>query len=438
MWYVQSLSGDPFNTGQALCYAESTDCLHWEKPLSSRCLPYGEHTETNIVQRDAVAEVVLNHDRSDPSRKFLMLNCPYGQARERGQHTNSMVAASPDGLSWTTISEDTPYRHQHHMRPMWDEAIQRWIAYGQYSHHWNYLHRKRQIGRQESADFINWSPKEVVLSVDWNPNLPPHLEFHEMSVRKVGGLYIGIAGEFMAEPLWQVRDGHNWRDIAHVRLGLYVSRDGKRWQRVGGPGPWVDNRGPGTIDHGYVCSTANGQLVHDAKIHIPYMAGPGKQHWFGDRYDPPTPVLPEAEFERGKRAWRDLVEILGGYPRRRRSTGVLILREDGWAGLRPTYERGKVITRQFVFEGDTLRINAEAHGGYVRVEVLDPTFQSYDGYSAADCDPVFSDDPRQIWHSVSWRGSTDVRGLWNKPVRLVFDLHQASLYSFQFQKGSGD
>ena len=437
LWYTQSLTGDPFNTGQLLCYAESTDCLHWEKPLSDRCLPYQDYTETNIVLRDAVANVVLNHDQGDPERKFLLLNCPYGQARERGQSINSTVAASSDGLHWTTISDDTPYRHQHHIRPMWDESIQKWIAYGQYSHHWDFLHRKRQIGLQESVDFINWSPKEVAISVDWEPNLPPHLEFHEMSVRKIGGLYIGITGEFMAEPLWNVRDGHNWRDHAHVRLGLYCSRDGRRWQRVGGAGPWVDNRGPESIDYGYVCSTANGQLVHDGKIHIPCMAGPGKQHWFGDTYTAPNPIVPEAEFERGKREWQSLEEVLGTYPRRPRSTGVLILREDGWAELKPTYERGKVITRQFVFEGDALKVNADAYGGYVRVEVLDPCFQPYDGFSAEECDPVYSDDPDQIWHTVSWKGKTDVRSLWNKPVRLVFHLHQASLYAFQFEETQG-
>ena len=148
----------------------------------------------------------------------------------------STVKASPDGLRWTTVSEDSTYRHHHEPRIIWDESIETWVAYSQYPHHWNFLHRKRQIGRQESEDFINWSPKEVVLSVDWEPNLPPNLEFHEMSVRRVGGQYIGIPGEFMAEPIWCSKDGANWRDRAFVRLGLYTSRDGKRWVRVGGPG----------------------------------------------------------------------------------------------------------------------------------------------------------------------------------------------------------
>ena len=437
-WYAQSLVGGAYgDRGMILCYAESTDCLHWEKPLSEKCIPYEEHGATNIVLWDSGHHIglVRNHDQSDPSRKYLMLYNPHDRARAQGKRNMSAVVASPDGLRWTTINEDTPYRHHHFQRIIWDGAIQKWIGYSQYSHHWNFLHRKRQVGRQESADFYNWSPKEVVVSVDWEPNLRPHLEFHEMSVRKVGGLYIGITGEFMSEPLWMVRGGHNWRDHAHTRLGLYVSRDGKRWQRVGGPGPWVDNRGPGSIDYGFVAVTVAGQLVHDGKTHVMYGAAPEKQHSFGRGYDPPSPIVPEDAYQQARRERDDLKSILGTYPRREGSYGALILREDGWAELKPVYERGKVITRQFVFEGDTLKINADAYGGYVRVEVLDPHFKPYEGFSAEECDPVYSDDPNQIWHTVNWRGSSDVRSLWNKPVRLVFHLHQASLYAFQFNEG---
>ena len=444
LWYAQSLTGDPFNTGQVLCYAESTDCLHWEKPLSKVCLSYKEHKSTNIVQRDtAGVTVVLNHDQSDPDRKFLMLYCAHGRAKEHNERrsaagavTNTLskntttVAASPDGLQWTDISADTPYRHHHESRIIWDEAIQKWVAYSQYSHHWNFLHRKRQIGRQESEDFINWSPKEIVISSDGDPNLAPHLEFHEMSVRKVGDLYIGIPAEFIAEPVWQVHEGRNWRDQAHIRLGLYTSRDGRRWQRVGGPEAWVENRGPGSIDYGCVCYTAAGMLEYDGKITIPYLACPDKQHWYTRQ---PHPIVPETTFEQGKREWERLKQNLGQHPRRKRSVGGLVLREDGWAKLSPVHERGKVITRQFVFEGNTLKVNSDAYGGYLRVEVVDPYFQPYEGFSVEDCDPTYSNNPNEIWHTITWNGDADVQTLWNKPVRLIFHLHQASLYAFQFE-----
>jgi hypothetical protein len=254
-----------------------------------------------------------------------------------------------------------------------------------------------------------------------------------MSVRKVGGLYIGIVGEFLAEPHWCVRDDTNWRDHAYVRRSLCCSRDGKRWQRVGGPGPWVENGRPGSIDYGYACFTVGGQLEFEGKCYIPYMAVPDKQHWFSHPSPPaPSPIVPTADFAAAKREWESLGQTLGRYPLQDRSVGVLVLREDGWAELKPLYEYGQVYTRQFVFEGDVLRINADCYGGYIRVEVLDPFLEPYPGFSAEECDPIFSDDPNRIWHDVRWQGNADVRPLWNKPCRLRFHLRQASLYAFQF------
>ena len=217
MWYWQGLTGHAFNEGQVLCYAESKDALQWEKPLRDDCLPFEGHKATNIVHPDvSQSGLALNHDRSDPDRKYLLVNWPPKAARVRPPDSPrlSRVDASPDGIRWHTISEESAFPHHHEQKIFWDGSIRRWVGFSQYSHHQNFLYRKRQIGRQESADFINWSPKEVALSADWDANLPPDLEMHDMSARKVGGLYIGITSEFMAEPFWQERDGHNWRDQA--------------------------------------------------------------------------------------------------------------------------------------------------------------------------------------------------------------------------------
>ena len=196
------------------------------------------------------------------------------------------------------------------------------------------------------------------------------------------------------------------------------------------PAPGSENGRPGSIDYGYACFTAAGQLELDGKCYVPYLAVPDKQHWF--YHPPPWPVVPEARYETAKREWDSLGQTLGRYPLQDRSVGVLVLREDGWAELKPLYEHGQVFTRQFVFEGDVLRINADCYGGYIRVEALDPLLEPYPGFSAAECDPIFSDDPNRIWHDVRWQGNADVRQLWNKPCRLRFHLRQASLYAFQF------
>ena len=434
MWYWQGLTGDPFNIGQVLCYAESSDALHWEKPLRDDCLPFHEHRATNIVHPDvSQSGLVLNHDRRDPERKFLLVNWPPQAARQRppGSPRLSQVDASADGIHWHTISAEARFPHHHEQKIFWDESIQKWVAYSQYSHHQDFLYRKRQIGRQESSDFINWSPKEVTLSADWDANLPPDLEMHDMSVRKVGGLYIGITGEFMAEALWQERDGHNWRDQAFCRLGLYTSRDGKRWQRVGGPEAWVDTGPPGAQDYGFACFTPAGVFEHGGKMVIPYSANPQKQNWL--RRTSPDPIHPQEEYARQQLAWAKR-QSLHGDPDPKRAVGGLILREDGWACLKPAYESGQVFTKQFVFEGDSLRINTDCQFGSVEVELLDPQFRPYEGFSAHLCDPVVG-PADQIWHTVRWQGNSDVRVLWNKPVRIRFGLREARIYAFQFIDG---
>ena len=63
----------------------------------------------------------------------------------------------------------------------------------------------RQIGRQTSSDFIRWSPKEVVLSTDWDPSLGPEREFHDASVIKQARLYIALVAEAHTEPIWSSR-----------------------------------------------------------------------------------------------------------------------------------------------------------------------------------------------------------------------------------------
>ena len=432
MWYWQTLTGDPFNQGQVLCYAESDDGLSWRKPLSEQCLPYREHKATNIVHRDVAASgLVLNHDRSDPQRKFLLLYCPYADAKEKkGGGILSRVAASADGLRWTVISEDVPQRHQHESRIIWDEAIQAYVAYSQYSHHWHYRPgRTRKIGRQTSPDFIHWSPKEAVLAVEDDPLLPPDREFHEASVRKVGGLYIAIVGESHMEPLWCVGGvGNNWRDQFHVTLVLYTSRDGRRFHRAHGLEPWVDNGPPGSRDYGFCSFTCAGTLEHEGRTIVTYNTNPYKQTWF-EHDPPPHTIVPSEEYKRQKALW-DLRKSLGNGPRRR-SVGGLILREDGWAKLEPVREQGIALTRQFVFEGDTLEINAQCDHGFIRVELLDPRLEPYPGFGEDACDPIHGPAHR-VWHAVTWRGNGDVRSLWNRPVRIRFELHQASLFAFQF------
>ena len=448
MWYKTLVSGNT-NSAQGtevvLCYAESEDALNWRKPMRKDCQPFADSRRTNIVMRDFDnGSIVLNPDRSDPGRKFLAVYNPSMEATRRGERVMSRVAASPDGISWRVISDNSPFRHHHQMRVIWDDACRKWVGYSQASHAFASSLHIRTIGRQESADFINWSPKRIILSSDWDPNVGPNVEFHTMSVRKAGGLYIGIVEEAHGERQWLVnRDGSNQRDQFHTKAALYASRDGHRFFRADGYRPWADNGPPGSQDYGYLAHTVAGYLLYKGRMVIAYSAFPHKQ-----RDTRPAGVsnhAPLASVQASRHHVEELSRYGMGNPMMdrvrpevplQRGIGALVLREDGWAALRPQYEVGQVITKQFVFEGDELRVNADCGYGLIRVALLDSELRPYPGFSLEESVPLHA-PPERIWHAAAWKDSPDMRQLWNRPVRICFSLLESSLYGFRFSYSPG-
>lgn len=435
MWYWQGTEGHVFNEGQVLCYAESGNAVDWVKPLRPDCIPFADQARTNIVHPDvSQSGIVLNHDQDDPARRFLLLNWPPREARRRTRSIRlSQVEASADGIRWHVISRESRRPHHHEQKIFWDESIARYVAYSQYSHHQNFMFRKRQIARMESEDFIHWSPKEMVLCSDWESDIPPHLEYHDMTVYPVGDQYVGIATAFGAEPFWQVRDSHNWRDQAFVYPLLFSSRDGRRFHHVGGTRPWVQNGPPGSPDYGMSCfCSAPTPLYHAGEMIIPYLASPHKQNWFG--HDAPTPLLPADSWQSQAAAWQQRETLRRGSLHR--AAYGYILREDGWVALEPVYEEGTVLTKQFVFEGDTLQVNCECSYGFLQAELLGPDFQPLAGFAQSDCVPLHIEVSDRAWHSIQWSSGADLRAFWNTPVRICFYLREVSLYGFRICRAS--
>jgi hypothetical protein len=85
-------------------------------------------------------------------------------------------------------------------------------------------------------------------------------------------------------------------------------------------------------------------------------------------------------------------------------------------------------TKPLVFIGDTLIVNANAEGGSITVEALDADNQPIEGFSAAQCRPLTTDDLR---HVVTWNDNPDCHTIQGRPIRLRFQLERAKLYSFE-------
>ena len=68
--------------------------------------------------------------------------------------------------------------------------------------------------------------------------------------------------------------------------------------------------------------------------------------------------------------------------------------------------------------------------GDVRVEIQDQAGQPLDGYSLADCGPIFGDELERV---VGWKAGSELGQLADRTIRLRFVLRDADLYAFQFK-----
>ena len=196
--------------------------------------------------------------------------------------------------------------------------------------------------------------------------------------------------------LWVFRidDGHNDGTI-HVEL--VSSRDGIEWKREEGDRPPLLELGAaGQWDDGML-HTPSQPLVEGDEIKLFYGAS--------DQ----THVSP----------------VAGGWGNC--AIGLATLRKDGFASLDAGEDVGSFTTRRLRPFSGPLRVNADARGGWVQVELLDSSGNVIPGFGKDQCDPVTDDGVDQV---VRWQGQDQ----WPesaRPVHLRFYLKNASLYSFR-------
>lgn len=106
------------------------------------------------------------------------------------------------------------------------------------------------------------------------------------------------------------------------------------------------------------------------------------------------------------------------------------LRQDGFVSASAGWKGGSVLTKPLTFYGSRLELNfATSAAGSVRIEIQDVDGKPLDGYALADCSEIFGDT---IARTVAWKDGTDLSSLAGQPVRLLFELKDADVYSFRF------
>jgi hypothetical protein len=109
------------------------------------------------------------------------------------------------------------------------------------------------------------------------------------------------------------------------------------------------------------------------------------------------------------------------------STGLAILRRDGFTSMDAGEQEACLTTRPVKFSGKRLFVNVNAPKGRLLVEALDADGKVIAPFTRDNCTPMSVDSTIQ---PVRWRGADDLSSLAGKPVRFRFYLTQGQLYSF--------
>ncbi len=216
--------GKPYRPGKremGVCYAESTDGIHWEKPELG-IVEFAGSTANNLVMRHIHGTGVWRdgHD-SDPGRRY--------KAFAQGG-----VATSPDGLHWEPFQACPEIEAQGdtHNNAFWFQENARYVGITRL---WE--DNQRIVGRTESTDYERWSKAVEVLRGS------QAVQPYAMPVFRHANVWLGLVMMY-----------DTTTDVVDCELAW--SPDTVRWTRVCPGSPLIPRGQEGSFDSGCIYAAA--------------------------------------------------------------------------------------------------------------------------------------------------------------------------------------
>lgn len=396
---------DPYRmTHEFLCYAESSDGIHWERP-ELNLMEFQGSKKNNIIRGKSSTFI-------GPASAYMLEvfkdNNPKVPESERYKATTGERDygfygwISSDGIRWRLFQEEPFFpdtrSYDWTQTSFWDPHRMKYFTY---------LRGYRQIGGKEvtnimltpsrkrwrdvryctSDDFVHWS--EPVM-VNFDPPLSKDEQFYTTTLKpyfRAPHLLIGLPKRYMPQRKKLLGQPHGGLSDG----ALIMSRDGYHFKRWG-----------------------------EAFLR----PGLDQKNWFTRNMSPARGIL-QTSPEEISIYWTE--HYHHSEPSRlRRGT----IRTDGFVSVHAGYDGGDLITHPVVFEGRSLVINFSTSAyGNVQVELQSPEGNAIEGFRMDECPLIYGDETA---HEVSWEAGADVSRLSGKPVRMRFRLRDADLYALRF------
>ena len=401
MWYQGGNTG--YKT-YGVCYATSKDGIHWDKPILNVA-----KGGTNFVihgPRNDCCTVWLDHDAKTPAERFKIFNVAIAG---KNPNWHFIYRASPDGVHWSKPLAS---------RRTWGDfytafynPFRRVWVVGSRIHDYSRRHKVgRCRGYLEDAD-----PRKLVERVTYDPamtlkgdtvywvgadrldprNPDPRFkgirpELYSLSCAPYESLMLGLFA------IWTgPSNRHVHKEGGQKRNDILVgfSRDGFHWDRPCRDRFISSSWKKGTWNFGNVQPVGGGCLVVGDKLYF----------YVSARADDPS-----GEHGQG-------------------TTGVAVLRRDGFASMDADGKARTMTTRPVTFKGKHLFVNVDCPKGELKAEVLDADGKAIEPFTLENCKPISCD---KTLAGVTWKQAVDLSAVSGKPVRFRFQLTNGSLYAF--------
>ena len=244
LWYhlitlkKDTMGRDPQAAGECVAYAESTDGLRFAKPILG-LHEFAGSRQNNVVLPTCRGAAVWVDPQAPPSHRY--------RTQTKGAKGLLTFHHSPDGIRWEQTRALSIGDCDTQSLVFWDDPIRRYVLYTRtWVRHPDRRKNYRCHRRMESDDLVHWDGEVIVMKADSvdlgtysTPTGQPPVDYYGACVFKypdAQGVYIMLAQAF-----WHAFDRTPANELGPDRMDvrLAVSRDGQRFDRVGGRMPFL-------------------------------------------------------------------------------------------------------------------------------------------------------------------------------------------------------
>lgn len=369
---------------QVLCYAQSDDGIHWERPDLRQKAKYDgpkflKNQVFGINRKADGAPVYFDVYEKDAERRFKYL---FNYKPEGAERDIRALATSGDGIVWN-IS------HKFEQQEGTDTPTS--VFYNPYSESYVFNVRRwkgdRRVFFLDTKDWEDFSEPRLIMHPDSQDE--KLVGFYGMPVVEYEGLFVGLLWKIYCDPFTHVLPN------GAVDCHLCYSYDGEHFNRCFRE-PFIPVNRLG--EHGGGCVYTSSMVV-DEDDNIRFYSGGSKAEHFQNQH------LTDAALMMHR------------------------MRLDGFMYFATPSGRGTLRTRPMYINGDDLRINVKSPWGRVRVRILDEKGEVLEGYDFDDCAGFTGDE--LYWRPI-WKGNKTFGGAKSEKRRqLEIEIVSGEIYGIR-------